>query len=76
LHKPLQEEEETRTLPQTLEVKVRTLSESETLLTSLLEELPDPLEGLEDLMDLEIPEHQENQRYPLIILFPSNQEER
>jgi hypothetical protein len=30
-------------------------------LTSLSEELPDPLEGLEDLMDLEIPEHQENQ---------------
>jgi hypothetical protein len=69
-------EEEVRTLPQTPEVKVRTLSESETLSTSLLEELPDPLEGLEDLMDLEIPEHQENQRYPPIILFPSNQEER
>ena len=75
LHKPLWEEE-VRTLPQTPEVKVRTLSESETLSTSLLEELPDPLEGLEDLMDLEIPEHQENQRYPPIILFPSNQEER
>jgi hypothetical protein len=72
----LQEEEEMRTLPQTPEVKVRTLSKSETLSTSLLEELPDPLEGLEDLMDLEILEHQENQRYPLIISFPSNQEER
>jgi len=60
LHEPLREEE-VRTLPQTPEVKVRTLSESETPLTSLLEELPDPLKGLEDLMDLEIPEHQENQ---------------
>jgi hypothetical protein len=30
-------------------------------LTLLSEELPDPLEGLEDLMDLEILEHQENQ---------------
>jgi hypothetical protein len=69
-------EEEVRTLLQTPEVKVRTLSESETPLTSLSEELPDPLEGLEDLMDLETPEHQENQRYPPIISFPSNQEER
>ena len=71
---PLQKE--ARTLLRTPEVKVRTLSESETPSTSLSEEHPDPLEGLEDLMDLEIPEHQENQRYPPIILFPSNQEER
>jgi hypothetical protein len=69
------QEEEARTLLRTLEVKVRTLSESETPSTSLLEELLGPLEGLEDLMDLEIPEHQENQRYPPIISFPSNQEE-
>jgi len=41
-------------------VKVRTLSKSETPSTSLSEELPGPLEGLEDLMDLETPEHQEN----------------
>jgi hypothetical protein len=75
LHKPLQEEE-ARTLLRTPEVKVRTLSESEIHLTSPSEELLDPLEGLEDLMDLEIPEHQENQRYPLITSFPSNQEER
>ena len=75
LHEPLQEEE-ARTLLRTLEVKVRTLSESETPSTSLLEELPGPLEGLEDLMDLETQEHQENQRYPPIISFPSNQEER
>jgi hypothetical protein len=70
------QEEEARTLLQTPEVKVRTLSESETPSTSLSEELPDPLEGLEDLMDLEIPEHQENQRYPPIILSPSSQEEK
>jgi hypothetical protein len=69
-------EEEARTLLQTPEVKVRTLSESETPSTSLSEELPDTLEGLEDLMDLEILEHQENQQYPPIISFPSNQEER
>jgi len=42
----------------------------------LSEELPGPLEGLEYLMDLETPEHQENQQYPPIISFPSNQEER
>ena len=63
-------------LLQTPEVKVRTLSGSETPLTSLSDELPDPLEGLEDLMDLEAPEDQENRQYPLIILFPSNQPER
>jgi hypothetical protein len=70
------QEEETRTLLQTLEVKVKTLSESETPLTSPSEGLLGPLEGLEDLMDPEIPEHQENQQYPLIISSPSNQEER
>jgi hypothetical protein len=71
LCEPLQEEE-ARTLLRTPEVKVRTLSESETPSTPLSEELPGPLEGLEDLMDLETPEHQKNQRYPPIILFPSN----
>ena len=70
LCEPLQKE--ARTLLRTPEVKVRTLSESETPSTSLLEELPGPLEGLEDLMDLETPEYQKNQRYPPIILFPSN----
>jgi hypothetical protein len=55
------QEEEARTLLQTPEGKVRTLSESEKPSTSPLEELPGPLEGLEDLMDLEILEHQENQ---------------
>jgi hypothetical protein len=75
LHEPLQEEE-ARTLLWTPEVKVKTLSKSEIPLTSPLEELPGPLEGLEDLMDLEIPEHQKNQQYPPIISFPSNQEER
>jgi hypothetical protein len=60
LHEPLQEEE-ARTLLRTPEVKVRTLSESETPSTLLSEELPGPLEGLEDLMDLEAQEHQENQ---------------
>jgi hypothetical protein len=76
LRELLQEEEEAKTLLRTPKVKVRTLSESETPSTSLLEELPGPLEGLEDLMDLEAPENQEDQRYPPIILFPSNQEER
>jgi hypothetical protein len=75
LHEPLQEEE-ARTLPRTPEVKVKTLSESETPSTSPLEELLDPLEGLEDLMDPEIPDHQEIQQYPPIISFPSNQEEK
>jgi hypothetical protein len=75
LREPLQEEE-VRTLLQTPEVKVRTLSKSETPSTSLSEELPGPLKGLEDLMDLETQEHQENQRYLPIISFPSNQEER
>ena len=42
----------------------------------LLDELPDPLEGLEDLMDLEAPEDQEDQRYPPIISFLSIQPER
>ena len=65
-----------RTLLQTLEVKVRTLSESETPSTLLSEELPGPLEGLEDLMGLEALEDQENQRYPPIISSPSNQQER
>jgi hypothetical protein len=60
LREPLQEEE-AKTLLRTPEVKVRTLSESETPSTSLLDERPDPLEGLEDLMDLEAPEHQEDQ---------------
>ena len=68
-----------RTLLRTLEVKVRTLSESETPSTLLSEELLGPLEGLEgleDLMDLEALEHQEDQQYPLIISFPSNQLEK
>jgi hypothetical protein len=56
LHKPLQEEE-VRTLLRTPEVKVKTLSESETPSTSPSEELLGPLEGLEDLMDPEILEH-------------------
>ena len=76
LREPLQEEEEARNLPQTLEIKVRTLSGSETPLTSPSAELPDPLEGLEDLMDLEALEDQENQQYPPIISSPSNQQER
>jgi hypothetical protein len=76
LCKPLQEEEEAKNLLRTPEVKVRTLSGSETPSTSLSDELPGPLEGLEDLADLEAPEDQENQRYPPIILFPSNQQER
>jgi len=42
----------------------------------LSDKLPDPLEGLEGLTDLEAPEDQENQRYPPIISFPSNQLER
>jgi len=56
LHEPSQEEEEVKNLLRTLEVKVRTLSGSETPSTSPLDELPGPLEGLEDLMDLEVPE--------------------
>ena len=60
LHEPLQEEE-ARTLLRTPEIKAKTLSESETPSTSHSEGLLGPLEGLEDLMDLEIPEHQENQ---------------
>jgi hypothetical protein len=64
------QEEEARTLLRTPEVKVRTLSKSETPSTSLSEELPGPLEDLEAL------ELQENQQYPPIISFPSNQEER
>jgi hypothetical protein len=76
LHEPLQEEEEAKNLPWTLEIKAKTLSGSETPLTSLSDELPDPLEGLEDLMDLEAPEDQENRRYPPIISSPSNQQER
>jgi hypothetical protein len=70
------QEEEARTLLRTPEVKVKTLSKSETPSTSPSEELLGPLEGLEDLIDPEIPEHQENQQYPLIILFLSNQEEK
>jgi hypothetical protein len=76
LHEPSQEEEEVKNLPQTPVVKVKTLNESETPSTSLLDELPDPLEGLEDLMDLEALEDQENQQYPLIISFLSTQPER
>jgi hypothetical protein len=72
----LQEGEEVRNLPRTPEIKVRTLSGSETPSTLPSDELPDPLEGLEDLMDLEVQEDQENQRYPPIISFPSNQQER
>ena len=60
MREPLQEEE-VKNLLRTLKVKVRTLSRSETPLTSLLDELPGPLEGLENLMDLEAPEHQEDQ---------------
>jgi hypothetical protein len=76
LREPLQEEEEVRNPPQTPEIKVRTLSRSETPLTLPSDRLPDPLEGLEDLMGLEALEDQENQRYPLIISSPSNQQER
>jgi hypothetical protein len=72
----LQEEEEARNLPQTPEIKVRTLSGSETPSTLPSAELPGPLEGLEDLMGLEALEAQENQRYPPIISSPSNQQER
>ena len=60
-----------KNLLQTPVVKVKTLSGSETPLISLSDELPDPLEGLEDLIDLEALEDQENQRYPPIISFPS-----
>ena len=70
--KPLQEEEVENLLP-TLGVKFKTLSRSDMPLTLLSDELPDPLEGLEDLMDLEAPEGQENQRYPSITSSPSNQ---
>ena len=76
MREPLQEGEEAKNLPRTPEIKVRTLSESETPLTLPSDELPDHLEGLEDLMDLEVPEDQENQQYPPIISFPSNQQER
>jgi len=75
LCEPLQEEE-VMNLLQTPEIKARTLSESETPSTLPLDGLSDHLEGLEDLMDLEAPEGQENQPYPLIILFPSNQQEK
>ena len=61
LHEPSQEEEEAKNLLQTLEVKVRTLSRSETPSTLPLDELPDPLEGLENLTGLEALEGQENQ---------------
>jgi hypothetical protein len=70
------QEEEAKNLLQTPGVKVKILSRSETPLTLLSDKLPDPLEGLEGLMDLEAPEDQENQRYPPIISFPSNQLER
>jgi hypothetical protein len=70
LREPLQEEEEARNLLRTPEVKVRTLSESETPSTLPSDELPGPLEGLE------APENQENQQYPLIISFSSNQPEK
>jgi hypothetical protein len=76
LREPLQEEEEAKNPPQTPEIKVKTLSGSETPLTSPSVELPDPLEGLEDLMGLEAPEDQEDQRYPPIISSSSNQQER
>jgi hypothetical protein len=42
-------------------VKPKTLSELETPSTSHLNELPDPLVGLEDLMNLEALEDQEAQ---------------
>jgi hypothetical protein len=75
LHEPSQVEE-VKNPPWTPVVKVKTLSGSETPSILLSDELPDPLEGLEDLMDLEAPEDQENQRYPLIISSPSTQPER
>ena len=75
LHEPLQEEEEAKNLLQTPGVKVKILSRSETPSTLLSDKLPDPLEGLEGLTDLEAPEDQENQRYPPIISFPSSQQE-
>jgi hypothetical protein len=65
-----QEEEETTNLPQTLEVKPRILSKSETYSILHWDEHLDPL------MDLEAPEgqeDQENHQYPSLILFPSNQ---
>ena len=55
------QEKETENLPQTPEVKPKTLSKSETHSTSHLDKLPDPLTGLEDLMDLEALEGQEDQ---------------
>ena len=61
MHESSQEEEEAKNLLWTLGVKVKTLSGSETPSTSLSDELPDPLEGLEDLMGLEALEDQENQ---------------
>jgi hypothetical protein len=70
LHEPLWEEEEAKTPSRTLAVKVKTLSGLGTPLTSLLDEPPGPLEGLEALED------QENLRYPPIISSPSNQQER
>jgi len=53
--------------PQTLEVKPKTLSKSETHSTSHWDGHLDPL------MDLEAQEDQENHQYPPLILFPSNQ---
>ena len=60
MHEPLWEEE-VENLLQTPGVKVKTLSELETPSTLPLDELPDPLEGLENLTGLEALEGQENQ---------------
>ena len=57
----MREEEEVENLLRTPEVKVKTLSGSETPSTSPSDKLPDSLEGLEDLMDLEALGDQENQ---------------
>ena len=76
LREPSQEEEEAKNLLQTPEVKVRTLSRSETPSTLHLDEISGPLMGLEDLTDLEALEDQEDEeirQYPLLILFLSNQ---
>jgi hypothetical protein len=54
LHEPLQEEEEMKIPPQTLVVKSKTLSTSETPLISLLDEPLDPLMDLVDLVVLEV----------------------
>jgi hypothetical protein len=71
----LQEEEEAKIPPQTPAVKSKTLNASETPSTSPLDELLDPLIDLVDLAGPEDQEDQKNHQYPLLISFPSSQQE-